>query len=159
MKYQGLLLSGIIIIFIGIIASCGGKVTPSLDLQQKAAQILDQGSPWGGTGNVEVLASPSGVDPSDLLGLQLNFSTSGEDDWAPEFFDASGADDYLSTNNSTWVWSGSGTDLITLTEASVAEFTSVDVVEESITVTFEVNDSNSGSRITGIDGSYTLKLQ
>lgn len=159
MKYQGLLLSGIILIFIGFMDSCGGKVTPSLDLQQKAAQILDQGSSWGGTGNVEVLASPSGVDPSELLGLQLNFSTSGEDDWAPTFFDASGADDYLKTNNSTWIWSGSGTDNITLSEASVAELTSVDVTDEAITFTFEVNTSNSGGRITGIDGSYTLKLQ
>lgn len=139
--------------------SCGGDVSPSLSLQQKAAKILDEGSPWGGTGNVEVLSSPSGVDPSELASLQLSFSTSGKDDWAPEFFEASGADDFLSTNNATWVWTGSGTDNITLTEASIAELTSVDVTDESVTFSFEVNPSIGGGRVTGIDGSYRVKLQ
>lgn len=139
--------------------SCGGNVSPSLSLQQKAAKILDEGSPWGGTGNVEVLSSPSGVDPSDLNGLQVTFSSSGPDDWAPTFFETSGADDFLSTNNATWIWTGSGTDNITLTEASVAELTSVDVTDESVTFSFEVNPTNSGGRITGIDGSYRVKLQ
>ena len=74
-------------------------------------------------------------------------------------FKASGADDFLSTNNATWVWTGSGTDNITLTEASVAELTSVDVTDQSVTFSFEVNPSIGGGRVTGIDGSYRVKLQ
>lgn len=150
----------IIVIFISIqLYSCGDEVPASLSLQQKAAKILDEGSPWGGSGNVEVLSTPSGVDPSELSGLQLEFSTSGAEDWAPTFFESSGADDFLSTSSATWIWTGSGTDNITLTEASVAELTSVDVTEESVTFSFEVNPSNSGGRITGIDGAYRVKLQ
>jgi len=149
-----------IVVVFGLVQlfSCTGDVAPSLSLQQQAAKILDEGSPWGGTNNVEVLSSPTGVDPSDLYGLQLSFSTSGDSDWAPESFQASGADDFLSTNNTTWIWTGSGTDNITLSEASVAELTSVDVTDESATFSFEVNPT-SGGRITGIDGSYRVKLQ
>ena len=139
--------------------NCGSNIAPSLSIQQKAAKILHEGSPWGGNGNVEVLSSPSGVDPSELSGLQVSFETSGADDWAPTFFQSSGADDFLSTNNATWIWTGSGTDNITLTEASVAELTSVDVTDESVTFSFEVNPTNSGGRILGIDGSYRVKLQ
>ena len=149
-----------IICSLATLYSCGGKVEPSLDLQQKAAKILDEGSPWGGTGNVEVLASPSGVDPSELAGIQVSFSTAGSDgDWAPTFFETSGADDYLKTDNATWVWTGSGTDVISLTEASVAELTSVDVTDDAVTFTFEVNQSSSGGRVTGIDGYYTVSLK
>ncbi len=157
MKILKLLSSAGFIFSLTLIFSCTGNVTPSLSLQQKAAKILHEGSPWGGSGNVEVLASPSGVDFADLLGLQLSFSSSGADDWAPTFFEASGADDFLSTNNATWIWTGSGTDNITLSEASVAELTSVDVTEGAITITFEVNPP-SGGRVTGIDGSYTVRL-
>ena len=140
--------------------SCGGKVERSLDLQQKAAKILDEGSPWGGLGNVEVLASPSGVDPSELSGLQVVFDTGGSDgDWAPTDFLASGADDFLKTDNSNWIWTGSGTEVITLSEASVSELTSVDVSEDAVTFTFEVSQSNSGGRISGIDGYYTVVLK
>ena len=142
-----------------LLFSCGGSVSPSLSIQQQAAKILSEGSPWGGTGNVEVLSSPSGVDPSDLNSLQVTFSSSGPDDWAPTFFETSGADDFLSTDNATWIWTGSGTDNITLTEASVAELTSVDVTDESVTFSFEVNPTISGGRITGIDGTYRLRLQ
>ena len=147
-----------VIVAVALLHGCGGDVPPSLSLQQQAAKILDEGSPWGGSGNVIVETVPSGVDPERLSGLQLVFSTSGPDDWAPTFFESSGADDFLSTNNATWIWTGSGTDNITLTEASVAELTSVDVTDESVTFTFEVNPS-SGGRITGIDGSYRVKLQ
>jgi len=149
----------IVLVISILVYGCGGDVPASLSLQQKAAKILDEGSPWGGSGNVEVLSTPSGVDPSELSGLQLEFSTSGADDWAPTFFVSSGADDFLSTNSATWIWTGSGTDNITLTEASVAELTSVDVTEESVTFSFEVSTSNSGGRITGIDGAYRVKLQ
>jgi hypothetical protein len=151
-------LSALALVSLAILYSCGDDVPPSLSLQQKAAKILDEGSPWGGTGNVEVLSSPTGVDPSELSGLQIDFSTSGPDDWAPTFFESSGADDFISTSNSTWIWTGSGTDNITLSEASVAELTSVDVTDESVTFSFEIN-SNSGGRITGFDGSYRVKLQ
>ncbi len=157
MKIFKTILSGMILLSFSFIFSCTGDVAPTLSLQQKAAQILDEGSPWGGSGNVEVLASPSGVDFSDLLGLQVTFSTSGPDDWGPTFFQSSGADDFLSTNDATWFWTGSGTDNITLSQASVAELTSVDVTEEAITFSFEVNPS-SGGRISGIDGTYTVRL-
>ena len=142
-----------------MIYSCGGSVSPSLSLQQKATKILDEGSAWGGVGSVEVLASPSGVNPAELEGLQVVFQSSGSEDWAPTFFDATGADDFLSTENATWVWTGSGTDVITLTEASVAELTSVDVTETEITFSFEINSSVGGGRIMGIDGSYTIRLK
>ena len=159
MKLVNAVFSIAVIFLLTQILGCGNNIAPSLSIQQKAAKILHEGSPWGGTGNVEVLSSPAGVDPSDLAGLQLSFKTSGEDDWAPTFFEASGADDFLSTNNATWIWTGSGTDNITLTEASVSELTSVDVADESITFSFEVNPAGSGGRIAGIDGSYRVKLQ
>ncbi len=148
----------IAILFLSALVSCGGKVTPSLNLQQKAAKLLDEGSPWGGPGKVEVLSLPSGVDPADLASLQLIFKSSGPDDWAPTFFDASGADEFISTLDATWMWTGSGTDNITLKGASVAEFTSVDVTDNAITFSFEVNPNN-GGRTTGIEGSYRVKLQ
>ncbi|NJN25543.1 MAG: hypothetical protein HC819_06065 [Cyclobacteriaceae bacterium] len=86
MKSLSILRALSVIIALSLFAHCGSNVEPSLDLQQKAAKILDEGSPWGGTGNVEVLASPPGVDPSELLGLQVVFSTAGADgDWAPTF--------------------------------------------------------------------------
>ncbi len=159
MKFVYSIIIGLAAITFTLLSSCGNDIAPSLSIQQKAAKILHEGSPWGGTGNVEVLSSPAGVDPSELSGLQINFETSGENDWAPTFFIASGADDFLSTNNATWIWTGSGTDNITLNEASVAELTSVDVADESVTFSFEVNPSNSGGRILGIDGSYRVKLQ
>ena len=146
------------VIYLVFIISCTGDETPSLNQQQQAAKILDEGSPWGGNGNVDIESVPGGVDPSELAGLQISFSSSGESDWAPTYFEASGADDFLSTNNTTWIWTGSGTDNITLNDASVAELTSVDVTDESITFTFEVTPS-SGGRTTGIDGTYRLKLQ
>lgn len=108
---------------------------------------------------MEVLASPTGVDPTELGNLQVSFKTSGPDEWAPTFFDASGADDFLSSNNAIWYWTGSGTDNITLSEASVAELTGVDVTDQTVTFTFEVSASSSGGRITGFDGTYTVRLK
>ena len=159
MKLINLIFSLASIFFLAMLVNCGGDVSPSLSLQQKAAKILDEGSPWGGSGNVEVLASPTGVNPNDLNNLQVSFATSGAEDWAPTFFESSGADDFLSTNNATWFWIGSGTDNINLEEASSSELTSVDVSEETVTFTFEVNGSGSGGRVTGIDGSYTVRLK
>ena len=158
MRIGSTFFSAIVVFGLTLIFNCTGNVAPSLDLQQKAAKILDEGSPWGGTGNVEILSSPSGVDPSDLAGLQLSFSSSGDSDWAPTFFEASGADDFLSTNSATWLWAGSGTDNITLSGASVAELTSVNVEDEAVTFSFEVTPS-SGGRITGIDGAYRVTLK
>ncbi len=146
------------IFFLPFLFNCGGEVTPSLNLQQKAARLLEEGSPWGGPGNVEVVSLPSGVDPADLASLQLIFKSSGADDWAPTFIYASGADEFISTLDATWAWTGAGTDNISLSGASVPEFTSVDVTDEAITFSFEVN-SNSGGRTTGIEGSYRVKLQ
>lgn len=149
-----------VVFSLALMYSCGSDIPESLNLQQKAAKILDEGSPWGGAGNVEVQASPSGVDPSDLSSLQVAFKTQGADGkWAPTYFETSGADDFLSTDNATWNWTGSGTDVIELIDASVAELTSVDVTDEFVTFSFEVNSSTSGGRVTGIDGSYTVKLR
>jgi hypothetical protein len=61
------------------------------------------------------------------------------------------------TDNSTWYWTGAGTEVITLTDASVAEFTGVEVADNSVTFTFEIS-SPSGGRVAGIDGYYTLTL-
>lgn len=157
MKILKFIISSTLILGLSLFFSCTGNVTPSLTLQQQAAKILDEGSTWGGTGNVEVLLSPTGVNFTDLLGLQVSFSSSGADDWAPTFFQSSGADDFLSADDATWVWTGSGTDNITLNGASVAELTSVDVTEEAVTFTFEVNPA-SGGRVSGIDGTYTVRL-
>lgn len=158
MKILKSLLSIAFLFMLTFIISCSGDVSPSLNLQQKATKILDEGSPWGGPGNVEVLASPSGVNFAELEGLQLSFSSSGADNWAPTFIQASGADNFLATDNATWYWAGSGTDNITLTGASSAELTGVDVTDDEITFSFEVNTS-SGGRVSGIDGSYTVKLK
>ena len=157
MKFLKAIFSTAFILGLTLIFSCTGNVTPSLSLQQRAAKILDEGSPWGGTGNVEVLLSPTGVDFSELSGLQVTFSSSGADDWAPTFFQSSGADDFLSADDASWFWTGSGTDNITLNGASVSELTSVDVTDDAVTFTFEVNPS-SGGRVTGIDGTYTVRL-
>lgn len=159
MKLISAFFSVMLIFVLALFYSCGNTVPASLTLQQKATKILDERAIWGGSGNVEVLASPSGVVATDLENLQITFDSSGEDDWAPTFFSASGADDFLSTSNSTWIWTGSGTDNITLYEASVSELTSVDVTEETITFSFEVNPTNSGGRILGIDGGYTVRLK
>lgn len=159
MKLISSLFSIVVIFILVLLYSCGNSVSPSLSLQQKAAKILDEGDNWGGTGNVEVLASPSGVVATDLENLQVSFNSSGADDWAPTFFETSGADDFLSTNNATWTWTGSGTDNISLSQASAAELTSVDVTEETITFSFEVNPVISGGRISGIDGAYTVRLK
>lgn len=154
-----LIISSLFLLFLSVLIGCGGGVEPSLNLQQKNAKALEQGSPWGGAGNVEVLTSPAGVDFSELLNLQVSFSTSGKNDWAPTYFDATGADAFLSSIDGTWYWTGSGTDVITLNNASVAELTSVDVAADKITFSFEVNPGGSGGRITGIDGSYTVSLK
>jgi hypothetical protein len=145
-----------LIIAASILTACSGGDSVSLSLQQRAAKILDEGSVWGGSGNVEVLASPSGVDFSDLLEVQITFTTSGTDDWAPTFFETSGADDFISADGATWFWTGSGTDNITLNDASVAELTSVAVTETAVTFSFEVTPD--GGRVSGIDGSYTIRL-
>ncbi len=148
-----------ILMFLGIISmifGCGNNSSPSLNEQQKAAKLLDEGSPWGGTGGVEALSLPSGVLDTEVADLELSFSTTGADDWSPTSIDASGADDYFSTNNSTWFWGSSGTQLITLEDASVLELTNVDIQDNTLTITFEVGAS--GGRLSGIDGSYTLRL-
>ncbi len=160
MKSINSLCSILVIFVLSLLYSCGNSDTTSLKSPEQEAKILDEGSPWGGPGNVEVLASPSGVLATDLENLQVSFETSsGADEWAPTFFEASGAEDFLSTDNATWIWTGSGTDNISLSEASVAELTSVDVTEETVTFSFEVNPSSSGGRITGIDGAYTVRLK
>jgi len=158
-RFALVITSSMFMLFLSLLFGCGGSVEPSLNLQQKDAKALQEGSPWGGVGNVEVLTSPAGVDFSELLNLQVSFTTSGKEDWAPTYFDASGADDFLSSENATWYWTGSGTDVITLTNASVLELTSVDVAQDQIIFSFEVSPGGSGGRTTGIDGTYTVSMK
>jgi hypothetical protein len=132
-------------------------VDPLLSEQQKAARILAQGSPWIVGSADGVLSVPTGIDPGDLAGLVLTFETSGDPDWVPASFSATGAEDYLSSENADWGWgTTSGTEIITLTNTSTAEFTGVVVQEDQLRITFEL--SSSGGRVAGIDGSYTLEL-
>ena len=160
MKYLSSIILIIAIFSISLLTNCGESTPASLSLQQKATKILHEGSPWGGSGNVEVLASPTGVDITELENnLQVSFKSSGAEDWAPTFFDATGAEDFLEANNAIWYWTGSGTDNITLEEASVAELTSVEVSDETVTFTFEVSNLNGGGRIAGFDGTYTVRLK
>ncbi|NJN25544.1 MAG: hypothetical protein HC819_06070 [Cyclobacteriaceae bacterium] len=65
----------------------------------------------------------------------------------------------MKTDNTTWVWTGSGTDVITLTEASISEITSVEVTEEAVTFTFELSQGSTGGRTKGISGYYSVSLQ
>jgi hypothetical protein len=147
----------IVLALITQLSSCGSNVDPLLSEQQKAARILEQGSPWT-VGSAEgVLSVPTGIDPADLTGLVLSFDSSGDPDWIPASFSASGAEDYLSSDNGRWAWgTTTGTEIITLTNASAAEFTGVVIQEQQLRVTFEL--SSSGGRVSGIDGSYTLEL-
>jgi hypothetical protein len=152
----------LVIVATGILffSSCGGSVTPSLSEQQKAAKTLAEGSPWGGSGKVEVVDVPTGVDPSGLAELALVFGASGDPEWEPTSFDASGADEFLSSSNSTWKWGGLGTAIITLENASSTELTGVDIIEQIITVSFEINTGGgANARMVGLDGTYTVKLQ
>lgn len=156
MRYTGLLW------FIGAVTAwsysgCGGDVDPLLNEQQKAARILMEGSPWGIEDLNGVLSVPTGIDPSELTGLVLTFDASGEPDWIPAAFGATGAEDYLSSENATWGWgTTTGTDVITLTNASASELTGVVVQEGQIRITFEIGGT--GGRTTGLDGTYTLQM-
>lgn len=138
-------------------SGCGNNVDPLLNEQQKAAKTMQEGSPWGGAGKVEVLTVPTGVLEGDLELLSLTFGTSGDPEWVPSSIVASGADNYFSTDNATWRWgTATGTDVIGLTGASSSEFTSVEAQDQQIRFSFEINSS--GGRIEGIDGSYSVIL-
>ena len=140
------------------ISGCGGDLSAALTDQQEATRILMEGSPWGGPGKVEVLALPEGVDPAGLTGLTLTFLGSGEPDWAPTGFDATGADNYLSAEDATWRWgTAAGTNLITLEGANVAELTSVDVQSDVLTFSYELSTAGN-ARGQGFDGAYKLAL-
>ena len=154
------LLPGLVFYGMLLLQGCGGSDNPALTEQQKAARAMEEGSPWGGTGNVEVVDVPTGVDPSGLSSLTLVFTTSGEPEWEPAGFEATGADDFLSTSNSTWKWGGTGTEIITLTNASSSELTGVYINGQELTITFEINSGGgTGTRVAGLDGTYTVRLQ
>lgn len=137
--------------------SCGKKVEPAKTEQQKAAKVLDEGSVWGGTDNVEVIESPSGVNPYDLSELRLTFDTTGDPDWTPSSFSTSGADEFLATSNATWLWAHEArTDVITLENASSSELSNMTISETEIQFTFQI--VSPGGRVDGLDGLYTLKL-
>jgi hypothetical protein len=153
------LLLTVIIPVLLLFSGCGGSLAPSLTEQQKAVKTMVEGSPWGGTGKVEVIEVPTGVDPSGLSSLSIVFGSSGEPEWEPTTIEAFGADEFLSTSNSTWSWGSAGTTIITLTNASSSELTAVDVTDQVLTFTFEINSGGgAGSRVKGLDGSYTVKL-
>ena len=151
-----------IILFSFIIAlmtiyGCGKKVDPALSKQQKSAKVLDEGSSWGGNGQVEVIEVPSGINPNELLNLKLTFGTSGESNWTPSSFASSGADDFLATSNASWTWGDKEeTIVISLENASSSELTSMKISELEIQFTFQINEV--GGRVDGLDGSYTLRM-
>lgn len=140
-------------------ARCGGSVAPALSEQQKASKTLAEGSPWGGLNKVEVVDVPTGVDPSGLSALEVVFGSSGDPEWGPTSFDATGADEFLSTSNSSWRWGSLGTAIISLENASSTELTGVYITEQVITITFEINSGGNNSRTKGLDGTYTVSLQ
>jgi len=145
-----------VIAFLSMIG-CGKIDESPLTDQQEAARILDEGSTWGGTGKVEVVELPAGVDPAGLSNLGLSFDTTGEPKWDPTTFVANGADDFLATSNSSWNWADEErADVITLSEATSSELTNMTITEEEIQFTFQV--TSPGGRTTGLDGLYTLKL-
>ncbi len=159
MKIFSFLLSGFIIMMLPMMMGCTKKIESPLSDQQQAAKILDEGSPWGGSGKVEVVSLPTGVDPSKVTNLQLTFDTNGNPDWIPTNFSASGADDLLSASGALWSWATpSGTSVITLDGATVSELTSLDVQVGELRLTFEVNAA-SGGRIAGFDGTYSVLLK
>lgn len=156
MKYTVLLwMAGIVIA--SSYSGCGGDVDPLLNEQQQAAQILSLGSPWSIEDLEGVVSVPTGIDPAELAGLVLTFDSSGDPDWIPAAFSAVGAEDYLSSENARWGWgTTTGTEIITLTNASSSELTAVVVQEDQLRITFEIGGA--GGRITGLDGTYTLQL-
>jgi hypothetical protein len=139
--------------------SCGKNVEPSLTEQQKAAKVLDEGSAWGGSGKVEVIELPAGVNPAGLAELRLVFDTTGDPDWLASSFSASGADDFLATSGASWDWADKDperTDVIKLEEATSSELTNMSISETEIQFTFQV--TSPGGRVEGLDGLYTLKM-
>jgi len=161
MKYHILIYVLFIVAFsvMTLFIGCGGSVTPVLSEQQKATKTLAEGSSWGGLNKVEVVDVPTGVDPSGLSTLELVFGSSGDTEWEPTSFDATGADEFLSTSNSTWRWGSLGTEIIALENASSTELTGVNIAGQVVTITFEINLGGNNSRTLGLDGSYTVKLE
>jgi len=149
----------VVILPLAFLTGCGGSVAPALSEQQKAAKTLKEGSPWGGLDKVEVVDVPTGVDPSGLSIIEIDFDSSGDPEWEPTSFDATGADEFLSTSNSSWRWGSLGTAIIALENASSTELTGVYITEQVITITFEINSGGNGSRTKGLDGTYTVNLQ
>lgn len=151
----------IIISGVVLYSGCGGNggETP-LTEQQTAAQALADGSPWTVT---EVSAKPQGVDDvSELENLQLSFLTSGSgSDLVPDTFIAEGAPNYITATSASWSWAGSGISTISLSGASIEQFTNVSMSPNindptQLTLSFEVQ-SNEG-RTLGIVGNYTIVL-
>lgn len=147
-------------IIFGLSSCFQTTVETKLTEQQDAADYLSIHGPWGGSGNVVVDESPNGVDPDQLKDLLATFSNSGKPEYNPEDFNSDGADDFLQTDNSTWDWVTTDTDIIAITNASVSQLTGfiIDKNKKSITFSFEKQESNSGGRITGLTGRYTVTL-
>ena len=145
-------------------ANCGGdngNGEEELTDQQKAAQSLNNGSPWGVS---EITQSPDNVDVTALNSLKLTFNITGTDsDIAPGDFSATGADDFISTSSSSsWRWSG-GTSTIALTDvAPINQLTGIQFtpgIENPTSVTLSFDIPAPGGRTKGLTGQYTVVLQ
>ncbi|MFW5760018.1 MAG: hypothetical protein ACOCXH_03440, partial [Cyclobacteriaceae bacterium] len=123
MKEIKYILSIIIISGIVLYSGCGGNggETP-LTEQQTAAQALADGSPW----TITDVSSAPVDDVSELESLELSFLTSGSgNDLAPDTFIAGGAPNFITATSASWSWAGSGISTISLSGASIEQFTNV----------------------------------
>jgi hypothetical protein len=136
------------------------EVPEELELNefQRNAKILDEGSPWGGQGKVQVITLPTGVNEQDLSNLSLSFGSSGRPEYAPSVFVATGADDFIFSPSGNWNWTTS-TSVVQLSGASITQISAFDISEQQITFSFELSPSLSTGRISGIDGNYRVTLQ
>ena len=158
-----LILSGVVL-YSGCGGNNGGGEEDPQTEQQKAAESLSDGSPW----TVSAIDSkPSAdVDATELLSLSMTFNITGTgSEIVPSAFSASGAANFVSTQGtSSWDWASStetNTSTITITDASISQFTNVSFspnVDDPTAVTMSFTVANTGGRMQGIVGDYTITL-
>lgn len=155
-----ILLSAIIsVVFFANCGDDGDEVV--LTEQQIATQSLVDGSPWT-INNVTSKPDPS-INTSELENLVVTFDASGSGtEIMPAGFTASGAPNFIATQSgATWSWSGDAISTITLNNVNISQLTSVTFapdVENPTTLTVSFNISDTGGRIQGIVGNYTVEL-
>lgn len=164
MKEFKYILSAILIAGVVLYSGCGGSDGgESLTEQQKAAQSLATNNPWQ-VSNINSTPSQD-VDASELNNLILSFGITGTgSEIAPGPFSATGAPNFItSQTDADWSWSGSGISTITVSNASIQQFTNVSMSPDidnptELILSFTVQQ-NSGGRTLGIEGPYTIVLE